>query len=150
MLIKSAITESIHKTLADNNLNVKEKQVNIAIEKATGKVVDSIVQTTFYVATPENEIDKEALKQKLTTASLNAVQGMKVENSKSSLKALSDAIARATFPLVKEEKLNLRYNYENDILMFTLLGILSFLFAWLLKREDKKKGYGLELPNMEK
>lgn len=150
MLVKSAITQSFHKALADNNIAMKEKQLNIAIEKTTGKVVDSIVQTTFYEAVPEDQINKETFKQKLVSASLNAIQGMKVDNSKESVKALSEAIARATFPLVKEEKLNLRYNYENDILMFTLLGVLSFIFAFLLKREDKKKGYGLELPNIQK
>ncbi len=150
MLIKSAITESFHKVLAENNTAVKEKQLNIAIEKTTGKVVDSIVQTTFYQAAPENQVNKEALKHKMVDAGVSAAQGLQLDNSKESLKALSQAIARATFPLVKEEKLNLRYNYENDILMFTLLGILSFLFAFLLKREDKKKGYGLELPNIQK
>ncbi len=150
MLIKSAITESFHKVLAENNTAVKEKQLNIAIEKTTGKVVDSIVQTTFYQAAPEKQVNKEALKRKMIAAGVSAAQGLQLDNSKESLKALSQAIVRATFPLVKEEKLNLRYNYENDILMFTLLGILSFLFAFLLKREDKKKGYGLELPNIQK
>ncbi len=150
MLVKSAISESFHKALADNNITLKDKQLNMAIEKTTGKVVDSIVQTTFYEAAPEEQINKENFKQKLVSANLNALQGLQINDSKESVKVLSEAIARATFPLVKEEKLNLRYNYENDILMFTLLGILSFLFAWLLKREDKKKGYGLELPNMEK
>jgi hypothetical protein len=29
-------------------------------------------------------------------------------------------------------------------------GVLAILFAYLLKVEDKKKGYGLELPNIKK
>ena len=38
-------------------------------------------------------------------------------------------------------------NYTNTILMFVGLGILGFLFATLLKREDAKDtGFGLELP----
>jgi hypothetical protein len=38
-------------------------------------------------------------------------------------------------------------NYTNTILMFVGLGILGFLFAALLKREDAKDtGFGLELP----
>jgi len=149
-LVKSAISESIHKALANNNISMNEKTLNLAIEKTTGKVVDSIVQTTFYTPVAEEQLNKNELKQKLVNAGVNALRGIEINNSEKSVKVLGEAIARATFPIIQEEKLNLRYNYENDILMFTLLGILSFLFAWLLKREDKKKGYGLELPNMEK
>ncbi len=39
------------------------------------------------------------------------------------------------------------YDYTNPILMLTVLGILGLFFAFLLKREDKVSGYGLELPN---
>jgi hypothetical protein len=33
------------------------------------------------------------------------------------------------------------------MLVFSLLGFFGFLFAFLLKRDDKTSGYGLELPN---
>ncbi len=39
------------------------------------------------------------------------------------------------------------YDYTIPMLLFTSFGILALLFAFLLKIEDKKKGYGLELPN---
>jgi len=42
------------------------------------------------------------------------------------------------------------YNYTRPMIIFTGLGILALLFAFLLKAEDKKKGYGLELPNIKK
>lgn len=42
------------------------------------------------------------------------------------------------------------YNYTLPMLIFTGFGVLALGFAFLLKAEDKKKGYGLELPNMEK
>ena len=38
------------------------------------------------------------------------------------------------------------YNYTYAILMLAMLGILGLIFAILLKREDRKSGYGLELP----
>lgn len=41
------------------------------------------------------------------------------------------------------------YDYTNPILMLTLLGLAGVVFAFLLKREDKTSGYGLELPNKE-
>jgi MFS family permease len=39
------------------------------------------------------------------------------------------------------------YNYTRPILMLAALGLFGLLFAFLLKREDKTSGYGLELPN---
>jgi MFS family permease len=42
------------------------------------------------------------------------------------------------------------YNYTIPMMIFTALGLLALLFAFLLKAEDKKKGYGLELPNIKK
>jgi len=39
------------------------------------------------------------------------------------------------------------YNYTYPMLIFMTLGLLALIFAFLLKAEDKKKGYGLELPN---
>jgi MFS family permease len=41
------------------------------------------------------------------------------------------------------------YDYTNTWLIFIGLTILALVFALLLKAEDKKMGYGLELPNME-
>jgi MFS family permease len=41
------------------------------------------------------------------------------------------------------------YNYTLPMLIFTALGFLALLFAFLLKAEDKKMGYGLQLPNIE-
>jgi len=42
------------------------------------------------------------------------------------------------------------YDYTLPMLIFTSFGILALLFAFLLKAEDKKKGYGLESPNIVK
>jgi hypothetical protein len=36
------------------------------------------------------------------------------------------------------------------MMIFTGLGLLALLFAFLLKAEDKKKGYGLQMPNIKK
>lgn len=38
-------------------------------------------------------------------------------------------------------------DYTNPMLVFSVLGFFGLLFAFLLKREDKTSGYGLELPN---
>jgi len=43
-----------------------------------------------------------------------------------------------------------QYNYTIPMLIFAGLGVLALIVAFLLKAEDKKKGYGLELPNIVK
>lgn len=42
------------------------------------------------------------------------------------------------------------YNYTLPMMIFTGFGVLALIFAFLLKAEDRKKGYGLELPNIQK
>jgi len=42
------------------------------------------------------------------------------------------------------------YSYTIPMLIFMAFGLTSLVFAFLLKAEDKKKGYGLELPNIKK
>ena len=39
------------------------------------------------------------------------------------------------------------YNYTLPMAVFMGFGLLALVFAFLLKREDKRKGYGLELPS---
>ena len=41
------------------------------------------------------------------------------------------------------------YDYTIPMIIFTCFGILAVLVAFLLKIEDRKKGYGLELPNIK-
>ena len=40
--------------------------------------------------------------------------------------------------------------YLVPMIVFSSFGILAFFFSLLLKAEDKKKGYGIELPNIRK
>ena len=40
--------------------------------------------------------------------------------------------------------------YFIPMLVFSSFGVLAFIFSLLLKKEDRKKGYGLELPNIRK
>lgn len=42
------------------------------------------------------------------------------------------------------------YDYTLPMIIFTSFSVLALIFAFLLKAEDKKKGYGLELPNIKK
>ena len=41
------------------------------------------------------------------------------------------------------------YNYTLPMMIFTLFGILALIVAFMLKAEEKRKGYGQEQPNIE-
>ena len=41
------------------------------------------------------------------------------------------------------------YDYTLPMVIFCCFGIVALFIALMLKREDKKKGYGLELPNIK-
>jgi len=43
-----------------------------------------------------------------------------------------------------------RYSYTSAMLLFASLGVIAFLLGVWLKKEDKAKNYGLELPNKRK
>jgi len=45
---------------------------------------------------------------------------------------------------------NTPYDYTIPMIIFACFGILAVLVAFLLKIEDKKKGYGLEMPNLKR
>lgn len=42
------------------------------------------------------------------------------------------------------------YDYTIPLVIFACFGVLALFVAFALKAEDKKKGYGLELPNIKK
>lgn len=50
---------------------------------------------------------------------------------------------------IKDGDVTAYYNYTAPMLIFAGLGVTAIFLAFLLKREDRKKGYGLELPNKQ-
>jgi len=42
------------------------------------------------------------------------------------------------------------YDYTIPMLVFASFGVLALVFSFWLKAEDRKKGYGLEMPNIKK
>ena len=52
-------------------------------------------------------------------------------------------------PLLIGAMLDITGGYLVPMLIFSSFGVLAFFFTFLLKVEDKKKGYGLELPEVK-
>ncbi|MEJ1730761.1 hypothetical protein SMA90_31015, partial [Escherichia coli] len=44
----------------------------------------------------------------------------------------------------------LEYDYTVPVLIFASLGVLAFFLGIWLRNEDRTRGYGLELPNINK
>ena len=53
-------------------------------------------------------------------------------------------------PLLIGKVLQSTGGYLAPMIIFSSFGILAFIFSFLLKSEDRRKGYGLELPNVVK
>lgn len=52
---------------------------------------------------------------------------------------------------VNEENTNAEgiIDYTESMVIFAAFGLIAIIISVLLLREDKKKGYGLELPNVK-
>jgi MFS family permease len=68
--------------------------------------------------------------------------------------AIIGAVLESANPGIAESiaagDLTAKYNYTYPMLLFASFGIIAFILGVLLKRADKKKGFGLELPNKKK
>ncbi len=148
-LVKGAIEKAFNKTLASAGFTPKE--IDRTIEKATGSAVDSIVQYSHYDPVPSDQVDPARVENEIYTGIVQNLKNIDLSGNKEVVTAgLIKAAAGSTYQTINREKLNLRYDYFYDILIFLSLAILSVLFAFLLKLEDKQKGYGLEMPNIQK
>ena len=59
-------------------------------------------------------------------------------------------IGLMAFPIIIGWSLDKTEGYTVPMLIFSSLGVLALLLGLWLKVEDKRKGYGLELPNIQK
>lgn len=148
---KALITDSISKafnTVAPE-YNLDKSEIKSLTSTASTAIIDNIVQTTNYKAAEDESVNKEVLADNIVKISVNTLQQIEATEDMDKLEeTTSQALLKTIRPLVVEQKLNIRYDYFYDLLLFTILGISSLVVAFLLKKEDKQKGYGLELPNI--
>jgi MFS family permease len=60
-----------------------------------------------------------------------------------------DVVQNLDAGIITAEEAAVSYNYLWPMLMFACLGVAALVFGFVLKGVDKKKGYGLELPNIK-
>ena len=149
--VKEAVTSSYKQILSDKSYDLSAKEISQLAEKASSRTIDSLVQNTTYESAPTSKLDMTSLTSSISASTANAITGVKAGGDKAKFaKDIEAKTSEAIYPVIEKSKLNLRYNYFFDLVMFTTLSVLSLIFAFLLKAEDKKKGYGLELPNIKK
>lgn len=150
LIVKAGVEKAFDEVLTEQH-TFTEKDILKAIDKTTTSTVDSIVQYTTYEPVSNEEIQSDQLENKIYTSVLNNISNVNLSGDKKQVTETLIANGKAAaYQVIEEQKLNLRYNYFYDMLLFFALSISSVLFAFLLKLEDKRKGYGLELPNIER
>jgi len=148
-VVKAGIEQAVTQSLSSASLSAKD--LNKIIDKASGSAVDSIVQYSSYVAIEEASVDIGEVENSISSAVTEKLKNVTLSGDKKEMIASVAGMAKdAAYKVILKEKLNLRYDYIFDMLIFVGLSIASLLFGFLLKIEDKRKGYGLEQPNIVK
>ena len=122
--------------------NVDQKVVQF-IKSDDGKI--SAIITAANDTISSGFISKKSIKKAVKKQELKVTQYY--YNEKEQIENFVDTEGRS---VSKFNNVFSFYNYTRPMMIFTGLGLLALLFAFLLKAEDKKKGYGLELPNIKK
>jgi len=61
----------------------------------------------------------------------------------------TDIVRKVDAGLMTSQEAAVSYNYTNPLIMLACLGAVALVLGFVLKRWDKKKGIGLELPNIK-
>ncbi len=148
-IVKAAIEQAFNEKLSANSFT--QKEIGKAVEKATGTAVDSIVQYTVYQPVALKEGEAKNAENEIYMSISKSINDIDFSGDKKmALDSVIKAGERSAFNAIEKKKLNLRYDYFYDMLIFLGLSITSLIFAFLLRIEDRKKGYGLEMPNIKK
>ena len=124
------------------------EEVAVVEEVAAAETVETEVVEEVEVKTLPEDFDVEKYQSELNKMKKElAAQGISkdfdYEAAAAKLEALKAAKVENNYPD------NPRYNYTATMLLFVSFGVLALLFGFWLKIEDKRKGYGLELPNIK-
>ena len=141
--------------------NIKAHEANIALynelqaaeavvaetEVAENTEATEVVEQEVVPTLPEGfdiaKCEAELKKLNAEKAAQGISKDFNYEIAAAQLEALKTEKAEKNYPE------NPRYDYTATMLLFVSFGVLALLFGFWLKIEDKRKGYGLELPNIK-
>ena len=148
-LVKNSIEKAFTQTLTSTSFSSKD--LTQMVDKTTDAAVDSVVQYSVYEPVPLQEVNGQAVEQEISGSIQKKLGQVTLPAEKeAAMKLVIGTAAAGAYDAIISERLNLRYDYFYDILIFVTLGVLSVVVAFLLKMEDRLKGYGLEMPNIVK
>ncbi|HNX21177.1 MAG TPA: MFS transporter [Bacteroidales bacterium] len=137
------LADNISKNIEDLNLVYRNT------EKRTNLVSKFQSEIDTYLALNEAKVYKNRKSDEDSTVTSDVIIVPMIEKmNKASVGQLNDIQTRLDkIAAVEGETL---YNYKTPMLIFAFFGVIAILLGLWLKVEDKKKGYGLELPNKQK
>jgi len=148
VVVKDAITVTYAQMQPQLNLNKIDFEK--AVDVTTTRLINEVLVNTEYKGV-QDTTGFAGFKDKLVSVNLAAVKALPaVEGKEKIQKQVEDAVVKAGYAEIDKQKIALRYDYTKANMIFMIFGVLAFIVAFMLKAEDKKKGYGLELPNMKK
>ena len=148
VVVKDAITVTY--TQMQPQLNLNKIDFEKAVDVTTTRLINEVLVNTEYKGV-QDTTGFAGFKNKLVSVNLAAVKLLPaVEGKEKIQKQVEDAVVKAGYAEIDKQKIALRYDYTKANMIFMIFGVLAFIVAFMLKAEDKKKGYGLELPNMKK
>jgi len=148
VVVKDAITVTY--TQMQPQLNLNKIDFEKAVDVTTTRLINEVLVNTEYKGV-QDTTGFAGFKDKLVSVNLAAVKALPIVEGKEKIqKQVEDAVVKAGYAEIDKQKIALRYDYTKANMIFMIFGVLAFIVAFMLKAEDKKKGYGLELPNMKK
>jgi MFS family permease len=148
VVVKDAITATY--TQMQPQLNLNKIDFDKAVDVTTTRLIDEVLINTEYKGV-QDTTGFAGFRDKLVSVNLAAVKMLPAVQGKEKIKKqVEDACVKAGYAEIDKQKIALRYDYTKANMIFMIFGVLAFFVAFMLKAEDKKKNYGLELPNMKK
>ncbi len=143
--VKAGIGETY--TQLQPKLHLNKIEFDKAVDNTTTRLINQVLVNTEYTG-KQDTTGFNGFKNKLVSVNLQAVNSITlVQGKEKAGQQVEDACVKASYSEIDKQQIALRYDYTKANLIFMIFGVLAFIVAFMLKAEDKKKGYGLELPN---
>jgi len=143
--VKAGIVETY--TQLQPKLNLNKIEFDKAVDNTTTRLINQVLVNTEYTGV-QDTTGFSGFKNKLVAVNLQAVSSVNLAQGKEKAgQQVEDACVKAGYAEIDKQQIALRYDYTKANLIFMIFGVLAFIVAFMLKAEDRKKGYGLELPN---
>lgn len=147
-VVKEAIVETY--TQLQPQMNLNKIEFDKAVDNTTTRLINKVLVNTEYTGV-QDTTGFSVFKNSLVNINLDAVKRLTKNNEKNQfIQQVEDACVKVGYDKINEDEIALRYDYSIANSIFMIFGALAFIVALMLKAEDKKKGYGLELPNIKK